>query len=287
MCMNLKFTSTCRKGLKKHNVILDQDEKTVKVTTMLPQNETFIVHLQLQSDVRPTKTIRIGETSGKIEIDFLKCSAGRWQTIGTPLDQHCWFGDRKDVTDSYRDWRVVESRDVTHNTRYIVLQRPETCVMSVGPGHHVMIRAELENTEIVRPYTPVSSLDTDHAPDDGRLEFLIKMYPDGALTGSYLSRLGVGDSVRVSDCHGSFSMTQVPDHGHVTLLSAGTGITPMLTIMSTLSHQNQRPAVKLVTFDKTPADIIWRDEVTRNHLQIIFSINFSRFKDSNQRTLTG
>lgn len=51
---------------------------------------------------------------------------------------------------------------------------------SVPVGHHVHLRGEVGGMEIVRSYTPVHSrLD---AADDGRLHFLIKIYPDGALT---------------------------------------------------------------------------------------------------------
>lgn len=251
--------SYCRKGLKKHNVIIDNEEdKSLRVTTILPQNELFIVHMKLSSDVKSKPTLRIGETSGKIEIDLEKCQKGRWTNIGTPLDQHLWFGDRQDLPEIYRDWSIAEMRDITHNTKYIVLSRPESCHMVVAPGQHVMFATMVENTEMVRSYTPVTNLDKDDP--EGSLVFLIKIYPDGVLT-SWLSTLGIGDHVRLSNSAGSFCMADIPESGQVMLLAAGTGITPFISIIKTLSSHKHKPTVRLLTFDRTPKDIIWRDEV--------------------------
>ena len=245
--------------MKKYNVIVDNEEdRSLKVTTILPQNEIFIVHLKLSSDVKSKPILRIRETSGKIEIDLEKCQKGRWTNIGSPLDQNLWFGDRKDMPETFRHWSIAEMRDITHNTKLIVLSSPESCHMKVGPGQHVMFSTMVENTEMVRSYTPVTHLDREDP--EGSLVFLIKIYPDGVLT-SWLSTLSVGDHVRVSNTAGSFSMGDIPQSGQVILLAAGTGITPFISIIKTLSNNKVRPTVKLVTFDRTPKDIIWKDEV--------------------------
>ena len=149
---------------------------------------------------------------------------------------------------------------MTHNTKLFILSPPlTTAQFSVPVGHHVNIRTVIEDTEILRPYTPVTDLNND-ADGDTSLRFLIKIYPDGAVTPG-LGRLRPGDLVSISDHLGSFSMTQIPGSGSVTLLAAGTGITPMVAILTSLRARKQRPQLRLITFDRSPEDIIWKDQV--------------------------
>merc|ERR1719499_2349361 len=128
--------------------------------------------------VKNSCKLRIVGSGGKIEIDLEKIEKKRWLNIGTPLDKHLYFGDRKDHVDSYRMWTVADMCNVTHNSKYIVLSPPDTCHFHVAPGHHVQFRTTVEDTEIVRSYTPVIPLDT---PADNNLHFLIKIYSDGAM----------------------------------------------------------------------------------------------------------
>ena len=89
-----------RKGLKKHNVILDNDGEKMKITTILPQSEVFVVHIDLDNPVLEKWVIRVGESSGKIEVDLEKRDKLRWQSLGSPLEHHLWFGLRKVIKSS-------------------------------------------------------------------------------------------------------------------------------------------------------------------------------------------
>ena len=175
---------------------------------------------------------------------------------------HLNSSGHKDLPANYRQWTVKEVSSVTHNTKLLLLSPPPTtCQFSVPVGHHVNIRTVIEDTEILRPYTPVTDLNNIiSGQDDTSLLFLIKIYPDGAVTPG-LGRLTPGDLVTISDHLGSFSMTQIPEDRAVTLLTAGTGITPMVAILTSLQSRKQRPQLRLVTFDRTPEDIIWKDQV--------------------------
>ena len=81
--------------MKKHNVILDNDGEKLKITTILPQSEVFVVHIDLDNPVLEKWVIRVGESSGKIEVDLEKRDKLRWQSLGSPLEHHLWFGLRK------------------------------------------------------------------------------------------------------------------------------------------------------------------------------------------------
>ena len=81
-----------------------------------------------------------------------------------------------------------------------------------------------------------------------------------------LGKLGVGDVVSVSDHTGTFSMSQIPVSDEksdiVCLLAAGTGITPILSILYAMMGSNKKPRTILITFDRKPRDIIWKDRVS-------------------------
>jgi predicted ferric reductase len=71
-----------------------------------------------------------------------------------------------------------------------------------------------------------------------RVEFTIKQVGD--FTGS-LRQLKVGDRVYVDGPHGSFTLEQNPGMGYV-FIGAGVGVTPFLSMLSTLADQgDQRP----------------------------------------------
>ncbi len=128
------------------------------------------------------------------------------------------------------------------------------------------MRATVEGMEVARSYTPVppglSAVggEKDEDEEDGRLHFLIKTYPDGALTPK-LKRLNVGDRIAVSNHTGDFRLDSKSASGrHFALLAAGTGFTPMAGLARRALEWGAA-GVKLIFFNKTERDIIWRREL--------------------------
>ena len=63
----------------------------------LPDKEAFVFHMQLHMKVEVSSVLRIGSSSGKVEIDLVKSIPGRWQGLGNPLEHHLWFGSAQVV----------------------------------------------------------------------------------------------------------------------------------------------------------------------------------------------
>merc|ERR1719192_1182323 len=74
---------TKRKGLERQNVIVENEGETLGVTVMM-SDEIFLLNMKLTGLVDLTNVIRIGASSGKIELDLTKSTPGRWKSIGTP-----------------------------------------------------------------------------------------------------------------------------------------------------------------------------------------------------------
>ena len=115
--------------------------------------------------------------------------------------------------------------------------------------------------EIIRSYTPVTMFKS--SPDQSlvsRLLLLVKVYPDGALT-PQLGQLVPGGVVCVSDHTGVFSQAQIAECQHIYLLAAGTGCTPIFSLLHMLAQRTPPVPTKLLYFNKTQADIIWLDQL--------------------------
>ena len=112
--------------------------------------------------------------------------------------------------------------------------------------------------EISRSYTPVRLFQT--VEDIPSLHFLIKVYPEGALT-PQLGNLSPGDQVCVSDHTGSLSMAKLPSCQNIYKLAAGIGCTPIFSLLHQLSQIKTEVRTKLLFFNKTQADIIWQKEL--------------------------
>jgi ferredoxin-NADP reductase len=101
--------------------------------------------------------------------------------------------------------------------------------------------------EISRSYTPVRLFHTVEETPSLSLHFLIKVYPEGALT-PQLGKLSPGDQVCVSDHTGSFSTDKLSSCQSIYLLAAGTGCTPIFSLLHELSQIKTQVQTKLLFF---------------------------------------
>ena len=76
----------------KENIILDNTQDSLRILVFLPGKEAFVFHMQLHMKVDISTVLRIGPSSGKVEVDLVKCVPSRWQGLGQPLEHHLWFG---------------------------------------------------------------------------------------------------------------------------------------------------------------------------------------------------
>jgi cytochrome-b5 reductase len=132
---------------------------------------------------------------------------------------------------------------------------------------------EAGKPEIFRPYTPTSSDD-----DAGHFDLVIKVYhkgvkppfPDGGKLSQYLDSLKVGDHVNIAGPfglieylgHGVFSVSRKerPRKKEIGMIAGGTGITPMLQIISAvLKDPTDESHLSLLFANQTEEDILLRD----------------------------
>ncbi|XP_041844761.1 cytochrome b5 reductase 4 [Melanotaenia boesemani] len=225
---------------------------------------SYMIHLGLAEEVEGNVSVHTASSVGKIQISIRKQTKGKWTSLGQPREFHNTFLCKKDRAVFYRDCVLVSKTEVTHNTHVFRLQVPHGTVMHVPVGKHVYLKAQIQDTEVVRPYTPVnqSLVAAPHPPSqDSDLYLMIKVYPDGVFT-PYLNSLHVGDHISVSGPEGAFSLRPLRDVTNLYLLAAGTGFTPMARLITlALQDFDTIRQTKLLFFNRREEDILWQHEL--------------------------
>ncbi|KAF2634816.1 hypothetical protein P280DRAFT_412966 [Massarina eburnea CBS 473.64] len=123
-------------------------------------------------------------------------------------------------------------------------------------GQHVAIKATIDGKTVQRSYTP-----TSNNLDLGVLELVIKVYPDGQLTGNYFAKLKVGDEVQFRGPKGAMRY-QVGHCKKIGMIAGGTGITPMYQLIRAIcEHESDTTEISLIFANQTEGDILLRKEL--------------------------
>ncbi|OJD29361.1 cytochrome b5 [Diplodia corticola] len=161
---------------------------------------------------------------------------------------------------TYKKLPLVRIDQLSPNTvRYVFSLPSPTAVLGLPIGQHVTIRGTLaDGTVVARSYTP-----TSNNSDPGRLELVVKLYPDGQLTGRYLAGLSVGDAVEFRGPKGAMRYRR-GWASRIGMVAGGTGITPMYQLIRAICEDpRDLTAVSLVYANRAEEDILLRDELDR------------------------
>uniref|UniRef100_A0A8C9H904 Cytochrome b5 reductase 4 n=1 Tax=Piliocolobus tephrosceles TaxID=591936 RepID=A0A8C9H904_9PRIM len=288
---------TKQKDINLDSIIVDHQDDSFRAETII-KDFLYLIHIGLSHEVQEDFSVRVVESVGKIEIVLKKKENTSWDFLGHPLENHNSLIPRKDAEDTYmknsyirkninqrretfiftfspnvvglyyRKCQLISKENVTHDTRLFCLMLPPSTHLQVPIGQHVYLKLPITGTEIVKPYTPVSgSLLSEFKepvlPNNKYIYFLIKIYHTGLFTPE-LDRLQIGDFVSVSSPEGNFKISKFQELEDLFLLAAGTGFTPMVKILNyALTDIPSLRKVKLMFFNKTEDDIIWRSQLEK------------------------
>ncbi|KAG7474766.1 cytochrome b5 reductase 4 [Solea senegalensis] len=248
---------------------VDLKAGVLRVEVMLGKM-SYIIHLCLADEVEGNISVNTASSVGKIQVSIRKQAKGKWTSLGQPMEFHNTFLLKKDRAPYYRDCVLVSKTDVNHNTHMFRLQLPRGTVMHVPVGKHVYLKALIQDTEVVRPYTPVDqdlTAASQLSSQESDLYLMIKIYPDGVFT-KHLNSLNIGDHVSISGPEGPFTVRPLRDVTHLYLLAAGTGFTPMARLIQLAQDHDSIRKNKLLFFNRREEDILWRcqlDELAANN----------------------
>ena len=161
----------------------------------------------------------------------------------------CW--DESDVMDLVCSQVLA----VTHDVKTFVFTTPERRPFDFEAGQFITMRLEIDGEHLTRCYT-IASPPT--RPD--RLAITIKRVPGGVVSNWLHDNLEPGNWISMHAPAGSFILPEV-DAPKYLFLSAGSGITPVLSMTRTLYDLGSEADILFVHSARTPSDIIYRGEL--------------------------
>ena len=124
------------------------------------------------------------------------------------------------------------------------------------PGQHLVLRADIDGEDVRRSYSICSSANSDE------LKIGIKRIPMGVFSNWATTTLRTGDTVDAMPPIGEF--THECDHTAETeyvALAAGSGITPVLSILTTTLESEPRSRCTLVYGNRTSTSIMFLEDI--------------------------
>ncbi|MEU5685346.1 1,2-phenylacetyl-CoA epoxidase subunit PaaE [Streptomyces venezuelae] len=128
------------------------------------------------------------------------------------------------------------------------------------PGQHLAIRRFVDGTEIRRTYSICSTAPPVDAPEEPRfLRVGVRLVEDGAFSTYAFKEVAVGDELEVMTPAGRFTLD--PSPGRYAAIVGGSGITPVLSIVTTLLEREPKADFCLIRSDRTAASTMFLEEV--------------------------
>jgi propane monooxygenase reductase component len=125
---------------------------------------------------------------------------------------------------------VVANDAVTHDMRHLVLRLIEPKEIKFFPGQYVDI--SVPGTEASRSFSMANTT----SREDGRLEFVIKVYPDGLFSHFLDTQLAVGDQLNLTGPYGVFTLREGQDEDLV-FVGGGAGMAPILALLRSMAER--------------------------------------------------
>jgi propane monooxygenase reductase component len=151
--------------------------------------------------------------------------------------------------------RVTAVEELTHDIRRLELELIEPAELEFHPGQYVDISIPGDG-ENHRSFS-MANLPSDQ----GRLEFMIKLYPDGRFSGLLESgEIGVGTELAVTGPYGVFTLRDQSPR-RLVFIGGGAGMAPILCLLRSLHERGiERDAVYYYGA-RTEADLFHREEL--------------------------
>jgi len=149
---------------------------------------------------------------------------------------------------------VVSKDPVTRDMRHLVLRLIEPKEVKFFPGQYVDF--VVPGTEEVRSF----SMANTSSREDGRLEFVIKVYPDGLFSHFLDTQLAVGDRLNLSGPYGMFTLRE----GHeadLVFVGGGAGMAPILALLRSMSERGIKRKATYYYGARRRLDLCFEDEL--------------------------
>jgi ferredoxin-NADP reductase/predicted pyridoxine 5'-phosphate oxidase superfamily flavin-nucleotide-binding protein len=165
--------------------------------------------------------------------------------------------ERPAAENRLREVRIAEVRRETPGAVTLVLEDVErTGSFDFRPGQFFTLVADVDGRPVRRAYSASS------APGAPRLEVTVKRVEGGRFSTHVHRNLRAGDRLSVRGPSGSFRADPTAAH-EVVLVAAGSGVTPMMSIIRSLLATPGAGRIALLLSNRGDEEVIFADELLR------------------------
>ena len=170
--------------------------------------------------------------------------------------------------DSFAHWsegelqvRVQRIIDETPDVKTFVFAAKTPTLYHYAPGQFITLQLTINGTKVMRSYSLSSTPSRPHTlTNTVKRVAAIDGQPAGLVSNWLHDQLAVGDTITISGPFGDFSCAKEPSP-RLLLVSAGSGITPMLAMTRWLTDSAAEADIVFLHSARTSADIICRREL--------------------------
>jgi ring-1,2-phenylacetyl-CoA epoxidase subunit PaaE len=151
---------------------------------------------------------------------------------------------------------------------------------SFKQGQHLTLRKIINDEDVRRSYSLCSS------PLDNQWKVAIKQIPGGVFSTFANTELKIGDTLEIMEPTGNFFIDVEPQatKNHIAF-AAGSGITPMLSIIKTHLLSEPKSTFKLFYLNRTVKSIIFKEEIEQLKNQFFGRFQVFYFLTKEQRDI--
>ena len=147
-------------------------------------------------------------------------------------------------------------------------------------GQYLTLRKTINDEDIRRSYSLCSS------PVDKQWKVAVKQIPGGVFSTYANTELKAGDTLELMTPQGSFYVEVDPNgHKNYIAFAAGSGITPMLSIIKTHLALEPNSTFKLFYLNRTVKSIIFKEEIEQLKNKYLQRFNIFYFLTKEQRDI--
>ena len=131
---------------------------------------------------------------------------------------------------------------------------PKKSKFHFSAGQYITLRKEINTEDVRRAYSICST------PESGEVRVAIKAVEKGLFSTYATSQLKVGDLIEVHEPEGKFMLEPTKSNNYLGI-AAGSGITPIISIIKTTLLTEPDSSFTLVYGNKSRSSIIFFDEI--------------------------
>ncbi|WP_310993480.1 ferredoxin--NADP reductase [Aequorivita marina] len=152
---------------------------------------------------------------------------------------------------------VSEVKKETHNSVTITFSIPENLkeLFAFEAGQYITVKYVSDGQELRRAYSICSS------PKSGELKVGVKKVSKGAFSSYANSQLKAGDKLEVMPPTGKFTLE--PNLKHYVAFAAGSGITPVLSLVKSTLEEMSQSSFLLIYGNQSKEEAMFYDEIVQ------------------------